>query len=147
MEDKEGGAAILDEFLDGVDLRLLVVTAGTAYDKNCAIAGNFRFLKQVNGFRGVLILTQQLLELGIAAAAGIVDLVLAASGDEADGARGVLQIANERAGDAFFIQAFGFLLIRAYLNNGGSLVLYCRLPRQTGLFFRFNVPHMDPLSP
>src|SRR5258708_23813321 len=147
MEHKEGAAAIFDEFFGGVDLRLLVVTAGTAYDKNCAIAGNFRFLKQVNGFRGVLILTQQLLELGIAAAAGIVDLVLAASGDEADGARGVLQIANERAGDAFFIQAFGFLLIRAYLNNGGSVGLYARLSRQLGLFFRFNVPHMDPLSP
>src|SRR5258708_19762611 len=135
MEHKEGAAAIFDEFLDGVDLRLLVVTAGTAYDKNCASAGNFRFLKTVYGFRGVLILTQQLLELGIAAAAGIVDLVLAASGDEADGARGVLQIANERTGDAFFIQAFGFLLIRAYLNNGGSYILCARPPSPHAAFF------------
>src|SRR6266404_1396651 len=139
IEHEEGAAAVFDEFLDGVDFGLLVIAARASHNQNCAVAGDFGFLQEVDGFREVLILAEQFLELGIAVAAGIVNLVFAAAGDKANRAGRVLQIANEGAGDAFFIQALGFLLVGANLNYSGAVVFDAGFARQHGFFISVDI--------
>ena len=107
IEHEERAAAVFDIFLDGVDFRLLVVVRGAGDDQRRAVGRHLGFLQQVDGLGLVFILGQQILEVGKAVALGVVDLMFAAAGHEANGAGGVFQVADERAGDALFRHALG----------------------------------------
>src|SRR5579859_4618999 len=143
IEQEERAAAVFDKLLDGIDFRLLVIAAGAGGNQDGAIAGDFRFLQQVDGFGDVFILAKQFLEAGIAVAAGIVDLVLAAASEEAHGARGVFQVADKSTGDTFLGHAFGFLLVRAHADNSGTVVLDSGFTRELRILVGVHVLDMD----
>ena len=63
---------------------------GPATTSTVQSSGHFGLLQQVDGLGLIFVLGQQILELREPVAVGVVDLVLAAAGDEADRARAAL---------------------------------------------------------
>src|SRR5207237_3454299 len=95
------------------------------------VSWTFGFAAQIDRLCFVGLFPEQVLEPRISVAAGFVDLMFAAAGDEADRALVRLEVPNESPGDAFLGQPVGFLLARANLNDGRPQALNpCRSCRQ-----------------
>src|SRR5438045_1177055 len=97
-------------------------------------AGPFAFLQEAAPFARLFFPAQHSLDPRIPAAVAIVNLVFAAAADEAHGAGGVLEIADQGAGDRLLVQAFGLFFFRADLNDGRSILLDTGLARELRLF-------------
>ena len=69
--------------------------------------------------------------------------MLAAAGDETDGAGRVLQVANEGASDAFFRHALGFFVLRADVDDRGAVVADVGFPRRLGVLVGIDVIDVD----
>ena len=143
IQHEERAPAIFNILLDRVHFRLLVIARWPRNYQRCAVARHCCCLQQVDGFRLVIIFSQQLLELGEPFAIAVVNLMFSAATYKANGPRRALQVADKGTGDAFFRHALGFFMLRANLHDCSAQIANSSFARLFRIFIWIHVLDVD----